>query len=71
MPSESPSRIARLRVAFAQCRRALRALCGLPDYEAYLAHCRLHHPERTPPSRAEFHRERETARYARGRSRCC
>jgi uncharacterized short protein YbdD (DUF466 family) len=71
MPSESSTRIARLHTAFAQCRRALRALCGLPDYEAYLAHCRLHHPERTPPSRAEFYRERETARYGRGRSRCC
>jgi uncharacterized short protein YbdD (DUF466 family) len=51
--------------------RTARAFCGLRDYEAYLAHCRLHHPERVPPSRAQFHREREAARYARGRSRCC
>jgi uncharacterized short protein YbdD (DUF466 family) len=51
--------------------RVARASCGLPDYEARLAHCLERHPERTPPSRAQFYREREAARYARGRSRCC
>ena len=54
-----------------QLLQVARAACGVPDYEAYLAHCRSHHPERVPPTRAEFHRERERARYARGRSRCC
>ena len=49
----------------------LRAWFGLPDYDAYLAHCREHHPERTPPDCATFYREREAARYARGRNRCC
>ena len=51
--------------------RIARAFCGIPDYEAYLAHCRLHHPEREPASCAAFHRERQATRYARGRSRCC
>jgi uncharacterized short protein YbdD (DUF466 family) len=53
------------------CLRVASAACGVPDYEAHLAHCRLHHPERPLPSRAHFHREREAMRYARGRSRCC
>ncbi len=51
--------------------RIARAFCGIPDYEAFLAHCRLHHPEREPVSHAEFLREREATRHARGRSRCC
>ena len=54
-----------------QLLQVARAAIGMPDYEAYLAHCRLHHPQRVPPGRAEFFREREAARYARGRSRCC
>jgi uncharacterized short protein YbdD (DUF466 family) len=71
MPVEMRTRMTAMRAACEQCGRMLRAVCGLPDYEAYVAHCRLHHPERTPPTRIEFHREREAARYARGRSRCC
>lgn len=71
MPVELGTRIMAMRSAWAQCRRMLRAVCGLPDYEAHVAHCRRHHPEHTPPTRAEFHREREASRYARGRSRCC
>ena len=42
-----------------------------PDYAAFVAHLREHHPERTPPSYAEFFRERQDARYGRGRVRCC
>ncbi len=61
----------RMGKAAAQLVRVARALFGLPDYDAHVAHCREHHPERPPPTRAEFHREREAARYARGRSRCC
>jgi uncharacterized short protein YbdD (DUF466 family) len=50
---------------------ALRAACGVPSYEAYVAHLRTHHPERALPSRAEFFRDRQAARYRRGSSRCC
>ena len=62
---------ATVRDAFATLRRCLRALAGLPDYEAYLEHCRMRHPERVPLDRAAFLREREAARYARERNRCC
>jgi uncharacterized short protein YbdD (DUF466 family) len=61
----------RIASAWAKLVLIARTCCGLPDYEAWVAHCRAHHPERPLPSRAEFHREREAARYARGRSRCC
>ena len=49
-----------------------RAVLGVPDYEAWLEHCRVHHPDRALPSRAAFFRERVKARYARGgNGRCC
>lgn len=51
--------------------RASRLAVGIPDYDVYLAHARVHHPEREPMSRDAFFRERMHARYGRGRGRCC
>jgi uncharacterized short protein YbdD (DUF466 family) len=51
--------------------RTARLAVGVPDYEAYVAHLRACHPERTPMDRAAFFAERLQARYGRGRSRCC
>ena len=51
--------------------QAARLAVGVPDYDAYVAHVRAHHPDRTPMDRAEFFAERMQARYGRGRSRCC
>ena len=48
-----------------------RLAIGLPDYDAYLAHMRDCHPERTPMDRTTFFAERLNARYGKGRSRCC
>lgn len=63
-------------------RRALRRLLtlwghtarlavGVPDYERYVAHRRAAHPGEAVMSYEDFFRERQNARYARGRSRCC
>lgn len=60
--------LARLR---GKARDAARLAVGVPDYEAYLRHLRRHHPERALPSYAEFFRERQDARYGKGRVRCC
>lgn len=51
--------------------RTARLAVGVPDYGAYLAHCRRTHPDREPMDRTTFFRERMDARYGRGRSRCC
>ena len=48
-----------------------RALLGVPDYERYLAHHALHHPDSLLLSRAEFFALRQSARFGRGASRCC
>ncbi len=51
--------------------RTANLMIGVPDYESYVAHCRKHHPERTPMSREEFFRNRLKARYDSGRTGCC
>ena len=62
----------RLAAAAGALRRAARLMCGIPDYDGYVAHLRRHHPERPVPSYAEFFRERQDARYGRsGNGRCC
>ena len=61
----------RLRALLQRLAQAARLACGVPDYDAYLAHLHAHHPERTPLDRAAFVRDRLQARYRRGASRCC
>ena len=50
---------------------ALRRVCGMPDYAAYVAHLRERHPDRPVPSEREYYQEFVNARYAGGTSRCC
>lgn len=60
-----------LRDAWSNAVQAARLAVGIPDYEAYTAHMRSHHPLREPMDREAFFRERMAARYGKGRSRCC
>ncbi|MFT3812874.1 MAG: YbdD/YjiX family protein [Acidovorax sp.] len=51
-----------------------RAVAGLPDYGAYLAHFKRAHPDHEPMSCQEFFRRHQNARFgADGRDgfRCC
>ena len=41
-----------------------RLMVGVPDYEAYVAHCRAHHTAEQIMNYAEFFRERQRTRYA-------
>jgi uncharacterized short protein YbdD (DUF466 family) len=50
---------------------AARRIAGIPDYDAYVAHVRAHHPERAIPSEAAFFADRQEARYRAGGGRCC
>lgn len=53
-------------------RQTARLMCGIPDYEGYVAHLRRHHPGRSVPSYEEFFRQRQDARYGKnGNARCC
>jgi uncharacterized short protein YbdD (DUF466 family) len=53
--------------------QAARLMVGVPDYDTYVQHMRLTHPEQTPMSYEEFYRERVESRYGgkNGSSRCC
>jgi len=50
---------------------AVRAVAGMPDYQAYVAHFRRCHPERPVPSERLFYDEFVKRRYGDGPTRCC
>jgi uncharacterized short protein YbdD (DUF466 family) len=54
-----------------RAQQTARLMCGLPDYDAYVAHLRTRHPGQPVPSYEAFFRERQNARYGRGAARCC
>ncbi|MCY1075937.1 YbdD/YjiX family protein [Archangium lansingense] len=54
-----------------QAVRTARLIIGVPDYDTYVEHMRLRHPERPVMSYAEFFDERMRARYRGGGGRCC
>ena len=64
----------RWRDGLAQAARTARAMVGVTDYDAYLAHRRAIHPGESVLSRENFHRRAAEKRYggdpARG-GRCC
>jgi uncharacterized short protein YbdD (DUF466 family) len=55
--------------------RTARLMVGIPDYETYVQHARLTHPDRPVMTYEEFFIERQNARYGVGRGgrmfRCC
>jgi uncharacterized short protein YbdD (DUF466 family) len=51
--------------------RVIKQIIGVPDYERYVAHLRVAHPECEPLPRDAFMRERLEARYNRPGSKCC
>lgn len=51
--------------------RAIARVLGVPDYDTYLRHVALVHPDRAPLSHDDFVRERLAARYASPGARCC
>ena len=61
----------RVRRLWRGARDAARLMIGIPDYDAYVAHCRQHHPGRPPMSREAFYRNRLAARYGGPGSRGC
>ena len=61
------------KVAWSWAVRAARLMVGVPDYETYVAHRKVHHPDEPIMSYVEFFRERQSARYAieKGRFKGC
>ncbi|MDE1145303.1 MAG: YbdD/YjiX family protein [Azospirillaceae bacterium] len=51
--------------------RMANLMVGLPDYDSYVEHRRLNHPDLPIMTREEFFRERQEARYSGKVGRCC
>ncbi len=51
--------------------RTLRAIIGVPDYDRYVEHSRVHHPDCLPMTRDEFAKERFETKYSKPGTRCC
>ena len=60
-----------MRSRLRQLASVIRRVIGAPDYDAYLSHCRRHHPDGKPLARDAWLRERLSARYDKPGSRCC
>lgn len=60
-----------MRYFWQRLRQLLRLMIGLPDYQRYLEHRRLRHPDEAVLSEPEFVAQRQQARYGKGASRCC
>lgn len=63
--------MSQLAVLVAGAARTLRAMLGVPDYERYVEHCRVHHPDTLPMSRDQFASDLLERKYSRPGSRCC
>jgi uncharacterized short protein YbdD (DUF466 family) len=50
---------------------AVRRIVGVPDYDAYVRHVRLHHPQAEPATKNEFMRQCWEDKYTRPGNRCC
>lgn len=47
-------------------------MVGVPDYDNYVSHMKLAHPDQQPMSYSDFFRERQEARYGgKGGFKCC
>ncbi len=54
--------------------QSARLMCGLPDYDQYVAHMKERHPDQPFMTYEEFFRNRQAARYGEGENgafRCC
>jgi len=57
----------RLRGLCSACRQVL----GIPDYERYLAHAALRHPDAPVLTRGDFCAQEIDRKYGGSRARCC
>lgn len=52
--------------------QAAKLMVGIPDYDNYVQHMKLTHPEQSPMTYEEFFRERQEARYGgKNGPKCC
>ncbi|MDN4527575.1 YbdD/YjiX family protein [Fictibacillus fluitans] len=52
-------------------RKIGKGISNLPDYQSYVEHIRIHHPEVAPPTEAEFFKDFLDKKYGASAKRCC
>jgi len=52
-------------------KKAARLMVGIPDYDAYVAHQVVRHPDQPVMTYEAFFRLAQEKRYASGAGRCC
>ena len=57
-------------VIYRRSDRFLHLLVGMPSYDKYLEHMRLHHPEEIPKTQREFFKDAIEKKYGAGRTKC-
>ena len=50
--------------------RFLHLLVGMPSYDKYVEHMRLHHPDKIPKTQKEFFKEALEKKYGAGSTKC-
>jgi uncharacterized short protein YbdD (DUF466 family) len=63
-----------IRIVFSWIARTARLMVGVPDYQSYVEHRKIHHPGEPIMTYEEFFWERQQARYACGKGKfrgCC
>jgi uncharacterized short protein YbdD (DUF466 family) len=61
----------KIRLLWHYCAEGMSLMVGVPDYERYVAHMKMQHPEHRPLSREAFIKNRMEARYGGGKSGKC
>ena len=56
---------------FGRVQQSARLMCGVPDYDTYLAHMQAKHPDKAAMNYEEFFLNRQDARFGASNTRCC
>lgn len=62
--------VERVSALYRRSDRVFHLLVGLPSYDKYVEHMKLHHPDKVPKSRKEFFKEALDKKYGAGGAKC-
>lgn len=63
--------VERIATLYRRSDRFFHLLVGLPSYDKYVEHMKIHHPDEVPKSRKEFFKETLDKKYGAGGAKCC
>lgn len=69
---EAPAEPGVFALVMTRLKQTSRLMCGIPDYDAYVRHWQVNHPDEPPPSYEVFFRQCQDRRFGSGmQARCC